>query len=128
MKVALETNAYVALARGETWALEPVRRSESVFLPVVTLAELRAGFLCGKKTENNEKNLTSFLNTPRVAVSEVNEETTHIYARLFTFLRQQGKPIPTNDLWIAALTVQENAQLLTMDQHFDYLPQLSIYK
>jgi len=50
--------------------------------------------------------------------------TTHHHARLFRQLRVQGKPIPTNDLWTAALVVQHDLHLFARDAHFDALPQI----
>ena len=94
-------------------------------MPFITLAELRAGFLCGARGRQNERTLVSFLNAPRVAVLYPDEQTTHHYAALFRQLRQQGTPIPTNDLWIAALVVQHDLLLYARDRHFDHLPQIS---
>lgn len=127
MRLALDTNAYVAFVRGEEWAVEPVRRATVLVLPVVVLGELRAGFLCGNRSRKNEQTLIRFLNGTRVAIGEVNDGTTPHFARLFAFLRQEGKPIPTNDLWIAALTLQAEAILLSNDAHFTHLPQVARY-
>ena len=93
-------------------------------LPAVVLAELRAGFLCGTRARENERTLTRFLNAPQVSVLYQTEATTHHYAHLFYQLRQQGTPIPTNDIWIAALTVEHGLSLFSQDSHFDHLPQL----
>ncbi len=90
----------------------------------MVLAELRAGFLCGSRTQRNEANLTRFLASPRVSVLYADEATTHLYARLFRQLRTQGTPIPTNDLWTAALAVQHDLQLFARDRHFDHLTQI----
>jgi predicted nucleic acid-binding protein len=64
------------------------------------------------------------LNSPRVAVLYPDEDTTHHYARVFVQLRAQGTPIPTHDMWVAALCLQHNLLLYTRDSHFDCLPQL----
>ena len=65
-----------------------------------------------------------FLNSERVEVLFSDEDTNHHYARLFRQLRTQGTPIPTNDLWIAALVQQHDLLLAARDRHFDHLPQL----
>jgi len=124
MRLALDTNAYVTFARGEDWAVAAVRQADAIFMPVVVLAELRAGFLCGSRTKQNEQALIRFLNSKRVSIAEISDETTHQFARLFAHLRKTGNPIPTNDLWIAALTLQAGAILLTNDAHFRHLPQV----
>jgi predicted nucleic acid-binding protein len=69
--------------------------------------------------------LTRFLNSPRVRVLYTDEQTTHHYASLFRQLRDQGTPIPTNDLWIAALVIQHDLILCSRDRHFDALPQIA---
>lgn len=124
MKIALDTNRYVDLLRGVPEAVEPVRRARSICVPYVVLAELRAGFMCGTRSAENERTLVRFLNRPRVNTLFPDEDTTHHYARLYQQLRRQGTPIPTNDLWIAALVVQHDLLLLARDAHFDHLPQL----
>ena len=124
MRVAIDTNRYTDFARGDDEAVERIRLAQRVYLPFVVVAELRAGFLCGSRSERNEANLTRFLDSPRVDVLYPDEQTTHQYARLFRQLRAQGSPIPTNDLWTAALTVQHGLHLFARDTHFDHLPQI----
>ena len=89
------------------------------------LAELRAGFRCGSRGRENEQVLNRFLHRARVSVLYPSETTTHHYAQLFYQLRSQGTPIPTKDLWIAALVVEHNLALFSRDSHFDHLPQLA---
>jgi tRNA(fMet)-specific endonuclease VapC len=124
MKLALDTNRYVDFCRGDAAVVKRLQEASLIVLPFITLAELRAGFLCGTRARQNERTLTSFLNSPRVAVFYPDEQTTHHYANLFRQLRQQGTPIPTNDLWTAAIVVQHDLLLCARDQHFDHLPQL----
>lgn len=125
MKLALDTNRYVDFCRGVPEVVARVQQATTIYLPFVTLGELRAGFRCGQKTKENERILTRFLNSPRVNVLLADEQTTHHYAALFQQLRSQGTPIPTNDLWIAALVTQHDLILCARDQHFDAIPQLS---
>ena len=124
MRIALDTSRYVDFARGVPEAVERLRAADRIFLPVIVLGELRAGFLGGSRAPENEANLARFLNSPRVQVLLADEETTHHHARLFHQLRRQGTPIPTNDIWIAALVSQHRLYLLARDAHFDHLPQL----
>ena len=124
MRIAIDTNRYTDFARGEPDAVAVVQRATRVYVPFVVLAELRAGFPCGSRSERNEANLTRFLATARVDVLYADDETTHHYARLFRQLRAQGTPVPTNDLWTAALAVQHGLHLFARDQTFDRLPQI----
>ncbi len=125
MRIALDTNAYTAIARGEERAVALVRAAEQLYLPFVVLAELRAGFAAGTLGKRNEAKLTAFLGSSRVSVLYADEQTTHHYATVFAQLRQQGTPIPTNDIWIAAIVLQHDLTLFTSDAHFSRLPQLA---
>lgn len=124
MRIAIDTNRYVDFCRGEAKAVETLQIAEEIYLPFIVLAELRAGFRSGTRGRENEKNLIRFLNTPRVDILYADEQTTHHYAGLFFQLRKQATPIPTNDLWIAALVGQHDLLLFARDQHFDHLPQI----
>lgn len=124
MRVALDTNRYVDLCKGVGETAELVATAEAVFLPFVVLAELRAGFALGRRGAENERVLRRFLLKPDVEVLYADEQTTHHYASVFRQLRRQGTPIPTNDVWVAALALQHGLALHDRDKHFDQLPQL----
>lgn len=124
VKLVIDTNRYVDFARGDREAVGRIQSAGRIYVPFVVLAELRAGFLCGSRSERNAANLTRFLGSPRVEVLYPDEQTTYQYASLFRQLRKQGTPIPTNDLWTAALAVQHGLHLFARDRHFDHLPQI----
>ena len=124
MNIALDTNAYSDFMRGEADRVQIVRTARLIYLPLIVLAELRAGFAAGKQESANAANLQRFLNSPRVQVLSPDEQTTHHYAQLYLQLRKKSVSIPTNDLWIAALVVQHNLILCTSDSHFQHLPQI----
>jgi predicted nucleic acid-binding protein len=126
MTVALDTNAYSDFMRGVAERVGLVRTVPAIVLPLVVLAELRAGFAAGNRESANAANLQRFLASPRVSVLAPDEQTTHHYARLHRQLRRDGRPIPTNDLWIAALAVQHDLVLCTADRHFRWIPQLVV--
>jgi len=124
MRVALDTNRYVDLARGVEEAAHGIQHAQQIVMPFATLAELRAGFLSGTRAEENERKLIEFLGTPRVSIAYADEQTTHHYARIFVQLRRQGTPIPVNDMWVAAIAIQHDLVLFARDRHFDHLPQI----
>ncbi|MEK6609173.1 MAG: type II toxin-antitoxin system VapC family toxin [Myxococcota bacterium] len=124
MKLALDTNAYGAICRDDPVVCDAVQRAESVHVPFITLAELRAGFARGTRSAENERVLRRFLMRDGVTVLWPDDQTTHHYAAVYRQLRRQGTPIPTNDMWIAALVLQHNLVLCARDAHFDHLPQL----
>lgn len=124
MRVALDTNRYVDLCRGVTETVGLIETAEAVILPFVVLGELRAGFIHGRRQAENERTLRRFLLKDGVEVLFADDQTTHHYASIFRQLRKQGTPIPTNDMWLAALVVQHNLVLHARDSHFDHLPQV----
>jgi len=124
MIIAIDTNRYRDFCEGVPDTLERFREAERICLPFPVLAELRAGFACGTVARRNEAVLNRFLVRPRVALLFADEQTTFHYAAIFRQLRKQGTPIPTNDIWIAALVQQHRLLLYSRDQHFDVLPQL----
>ncbi|MEI6564975.1 MAG: type II toxin-antitoxin system VapC family toxin [bacterium] len=124
MRIAIDTNSYRDFCEGASEAVESLAHASEIHIPYVTLAELRAGFLCGTVARRNERILIQFLNRPRVHILLPDEATTHHYARVFAQLRAQGTPIPTNDMWIAALVLQHDLQLYSHDGHFSHLPQI----
>ena len=126
MRIVIDTNRYRDFCGGDDDAVSVIRKSSEINIPFIVVAELRAGFACGSKGPENEQILSRFLNKPRVKLLFADEGTTFIYANLFRQLRTQGNPIPTNDLWISALTVQHGLMLFSRDSHFNKLPQIPI--
>ena len=124
MKIALDSNAYSDFMRGQEW-LDAMQQAEKIMLPLFVLGELRSGFLQGNRHTRNEADLARFINTPRVEVLLPDASTTRHYAALVAQLRKQGTPIPTNDVWIAALALQHDLILCTSDQHFEHIPHLA---
>ena len=124
--MALDANRYVDLARGVDEVRDVAERADQILVPVVVVAELRAGFAVGRKGTENEAFLQRFLATGGVDVLYLGDATTRTYASLYRQLRTQGTPIPTNDLWIASLVIEHNLALCTRDRHFQHLPQLVI--
>jgi len=124
LRVALDTNRYIDLCRGEAAVVETVELADKVWIPFIVLGELRAGFVLGNQGTRNEAVLRRFLIKPNVEVLYADDQTTHHYANVYRQLRRQGTPIPANDIWIAALALQHSFSLMTRDTHFEHLPQL----
>ena len=124
MKIALDTNRYTDLCRGERETVAVLEAAEGVYVPFVVIGELRAGFASGRRGTDNERTLRRFLMKPGVRPLYADDHTTGIYGQVFRQLREAGKPIPTNDMWIAALVLQHDLTLHARDRHFDALPQL----
>lgn len=117
-KILLDTNGYVAFKRGDKGALRIIRKAAAIGLSVVVLGELLAGFSGGSRESTNREELKAFLDSPRVVLLNTSETTSEFYAKVFSGLRQKGKPIPTNDLWIAATALEHGYAIFTHDRHF----------
>jgi len=125
MRMLVDTNRYRDFCEGDATAVQRFQTASTLYLPFPVLAELRAGFACGTTASRNESVLNTFLNRSRVECLFADEQTTFHYARIFAQLRNQGTPIPTKDIWIAALVEQHNLMLYSRDKHFDAIPQLA---
>jgi predicted nucleic acid-binding protein len=119
MNLAIDTNAYRAFLDGEKRCVEMFREAKSIAVPVVVLGELRASFAYGNQPLQNEAILARILSSNRLRVLEVGEATSHLYAAVWASLRKKRKPIPTDDIWIAAQCIKADVTLLTRDHHFD---------
>lgn len=124
MRVALDTNRLTDLFRGDMELAKWLGTCEEVWIPLIVLAEIKAGFYDGTKTNRNEILLQEFRNRPTVEVLLPGFETAEHYARLYLQLKRAGTPIPDNDLWIAALALEHNLRLVTRDRHFKKVVQL----
>jgi len=125
MRLLLDTNRYTDFVRGEPAAVKAVQDATKIFIPFIVLGELRAGFMAGSRARENQAMLTRILQRPTVSTLYADSETTHHYASVYLQLRHQGTPIPTNDLWIAALAIQHELVLYSRDPHFQHVAQLA---
>ena len=127
MKLVLDTSAYSAFMGGHSRVREALSQAEKIFIPAIALGELLAGFATGSKREQNETELREFLASPRVEVWPVTDETARRYATVYAAQRKKRRPIPTNDLWIAATVLEAGGLLLSLDAHFSEIEALPIY-
>ena len=125
MKILLDTNAYSALRRGREVVADHVKRSEEVLLSAVVAGELLFGFRNGSRYEANASKLKAFLEDPNVRLLPITWETADFFGRISAALRKKGRPIPTNDIWIAAHAMETDAQLVSFDPHFGNIDDLS---
>ena len=83
-------------------------------------------FSFGQSRIENQAKLSRFLGEEIVRVVSPGEATAEIYGDFFAYLHKQGTPLPTNDIWIGALSYEHKAVLLTHDRHFSCLPQVPL--
>ena len=113
----LDTNALSAAAEELSCVIGILAGVEQLALPVVVIGEYRYGIAQSRHRARYRRWLDGLITD--CIVLDVSEQTTHHYAAINVELRQAGKPIPTNDLWIAALCRQHGLPLLSRDRHFD---------
>ena len=117
-KVLIDTNAISAFFRGNEEVLAIISGAEIVYMSVIVLGELYAGFKQGAKEKQNRQLLARFLAKPTVQVFDVSNETAEIFSDIMHTLRKNGTPIPTNDVWLAAQAFETGSALITFDNHF----------
>ena len=120
-RIIIDTNFYAAFKRNENEAVSILKQVEYIGVNTVILGELLAGFRCGNKEQKNRIELDQFLDSARVNLIPVDDETAEFYAQVFSELRQKGRPIPSNDLWLAASALQHGLALATYDDHFSHI-------
>jgi tRNA(fMet)-specific endonuclease VapC len=122
----LDTNAVIALVDGDVSMRNLVTQADEIFIPSPVLGELYFGaFRSGQVPENVERidNLVRWY-----AILRIDEFTAKSYGMLRKQLGIAGRPIPNNDLWIAALAQQHGAMIVTRDSHFDAVENLAIVR
>jgi tRNA(fMet)-specific endonuclease VapC len=115
--VILDTNALSAVADAEPGVVTVYRQAASMELPAIVLGEYRFAIGQSRRRSDYERWLRELIAATRVLAIE--EETSRHYAGIRAALKKAGHPIPSNDLWIAALCRQHRLPLLSKDRHFD---------
>ena len=121
MRILLDSSAYSAFMQGSHEVRELIHAAEEVLFSAVVIGELLFGFRRGAYFEQNLAELRSFLGRPYASFVPVGPVTADRYSRVMTALKAKGRPIPTNDVWIAAHTMETGADLVSSDQHFEHV-------
>jgi tRNA(fMet)-specific endonuclease VapC len=124
VRVALDTNRLTDLFKGDTPLAAWLETCDEVWIPLIVLAEIKAGFYGGSQQQRNQILLRRLLSKATFQILLPGRETAEQYARLFVQLKRAGTPVPDNDLWIAALALEHDLTLITRDHHFQKIPQL----
>ena len=125
-RLLIDTNIYSYALKGDGGVVAVLRKAEEIGFSVISIGELLSGFKGGGREQNNREELETFLDSPRVVVYSVNEDTSEFYAEILHNLRKIGKPVPTNVIWIAAVAFQNGLKLFTKDAHFKTIAGLSL--
>jgi len=126
-RLLIDTNIYSYALKGDGDVVEVLRKAEEIGFSVISIGELLSGFKGGGREQKNREELEKFLDSPRVVVYSVNEDTSEFYAEILNNLRKIGMPVPTNDIWIAAVAFQNGLKLFTKDIQFKVIAGLSLF-
>ncbi len=122
----IDTNIYSYALKNEPHVVSVLQQAYKIGISTISIGELLSGFKKGSKEKENRKELKGFLGTPRVRIYGIDEGTAEFYADILNALREIGKPIPTNDIWIASVAFQHGLKLFSKDRHFKYIPELPL--
>jgi len=123
--VLLDTTIVVDHLRGKSPALgAQLKQTTTLYLPVTALGELLYGAHKSFFEAKALKQIEGFLQL--CAILGADERTAHYYGRISSDLARLGKPIPQNDIWIAAIALEHSLPLATRDQHFSFVPGLTL--
>ncbi|MCG6880273.1 MAG: type II toxin-antitoxin system VapC family toxin [Deltaproteobacteria bacterium] len=120
-RILIDTNIYSYALRGDPDVIAILRQVAHIGFTAISIGELLSGFKAGRREDENRQELVTFLDSPRVNVYSVNEATAEYYSHILNRLKKKGTPIPTNDIWIAAVAFEHGLPLYTMDQHFSHV-------
>ena len=113
----LDTNGLFTLAEGDSGLESVLRKALQLAIPVIVLGEYRYGISQSRHRMEYEEWLAEYL--PKFRILDVDERTAVSYSFVRSELRKAGTPIPSNDVWIAALCRQHSLPLVSRDRHFD---------
>lgn len=120
-KILIDTNIYSNALRGNSDIIATLKQVSQIGITAISIGELLSGFKGGLKEKENRQELGQFLDSPRVSIITVDEDTAEYYSAILNDLKKKGTPIPTNDIWIAAAAFQHGLQLYTLDKHFYHI-------
>lgn len=126
-KVLIDTNIYSLAMKGDATVVNELRKIDQIGFSAVSVGELFSGFKGGRREDKNREELNIFLDSPRVVVHAISVDTAEFYASILNNLKLAGTPIPTNDIWIAAVAFQHGYKLFTKDKHFESVPGLVLF-
>ncbi len=125
--ILIDTSAYIRYLAGDERALNSMAKAERIHMSVFVLGELEAGFRAGGKEKRNRLILDRFLAKPGVSVLDATRETAEYFGLIKVALKNAGRPIPLNDVWIAAHALETGSVLVTYDGHFAAVPGLRLW-
>jgi tRNA(fMet)-specific endonuclease VapC len=125
-RISFDTNAVIRLFKKESRVIEIIASHSLVCLPVPVVGELLYAARNSAKAEENLKTHNEFIDA--CAILNISRESADCYSRIRFQLKEKGRPIPENDLWIASICLEQGIPLCTFDCHFDNIEDLTIVR
>lgn len=127
-RILIDTNIYSYAMKGDSETIVILQRAHEIAICAISIGELLSGFKAGTREKENRIELEEFLDSPRVKLYGIDENTAEFYAEILNAVREKGKPIPTHDIWIAAVSLQYGLRLFSKDAHFSAVPGLLLVR
>ena len=122
----IDTNVLIDLTNGVSSLQLRLSKSGCVFVSPIVRGEFLAGVRNNAKSRARKQVFDSFMALPNILRPPLTDATADNYAKLWQFLSDIGRRIPSNDVWIAAHAMELGATLVTTDHHFDSIPNLDV--
>lgn len=125
--IALDTNVLIDFCQNpEGYKTSRIASFDQIIIPSVVIGEFKAGIFATKRGAESLSRLQELLAYASVTTVPITDRTAEFYAKVYQALRKEGTPIPQNDMWIAASVIEHGADLATHDDHFHFVPMLSV--
>ena len=125
-KISLDTNIVIRLFKNDKAVTNLLSRNSVIYLPVPVIAELLFAAKNSGRPKENLKTYNEFIDTCHIL--NITRKTADPYSAIRLHLKQKGRPIPENDLWIAAVCIENNLPIITADAHFDSVEGLEVVR
>ena len=124
-KYLLDTNIIAAWLKGEKSVTDKIAKAKrQIQIPVIVIGELYYGAMYSTHTQKNVEDIETIISNFDVLPIDV--DTTIVYGEIKAALRKKGKPLPENDIWIAAIAQRYKLTIITRDKHFKEIESITV--